>query len=53
MRQRTSKNLKYQFDEDTRRLIAFRDDDQCIFCTRQYHMENKDPLNEKVTASTY
>lgn len=44
MRQRTSKNLKYQFDEDTRRLIAFRDDDQCIFCTRQYHMENKDPM---------
>ena len=44
MRQRTSKNLKYQFDEDTRRLIAFRDDGQCIFCSRRYHMENKDPM---------
>lgn len=44
MRQRTSKNLKYQFDEDTRRLIVFRDEGQCIFCARRYHMENKDPL---------
>lgn len=44
MRYRTRKNMKFQFDEETRRIIYYRDDESCIFCRRQYHMENKDPM---------
>ena len=44
MRYRTRKNMKFQFDEGTRRIIYYRDDESCIFCRRQYHMENKDPM---------
>lgn len=40
MRYRTRKNMKFQFDEETRRIIYYRDDESCIFCRRQYHMEN-------------
>ena len=44
MQHRTRKNMKFQFDEETRRIIYYRDDESCIFCRRQYHMENKDPI---------
>lgn len=44
MKQRTSKNLKYQFNPEARRVIYYRDDEQCIFCRRRYHMESKDTM---------
>lgn len=44
MKKRTSKNQKYQFNEETRRIIWYRDNESCIFCQMGYHMENKDPM---------
>ena len=43
MKYRTKKNKKYQFDTKTREAIYWRDTG-CIFCQREYHMENKEPL---------
>lgn len=42
MRHRKAKNMKYQFDAQTRQHIYFRDNGACIFCRRRYHMENRD-----------
>lgn len=44
MQERTTKNLKYQFDEATRRIIYYRDNETCIFCAKRYHMENTNPM---------
>lgn len=44
MKGRTRKNLKYQFDEETRRIIYYRDNETCIFCKIGFHMENKDQM---------
>ena len=44
MRYRTSKNMKFQFNDETRRIIFYRDNENCIFCQMRYHMENKDPM---------
>lgn len=44
MKKRTARNLKYQFDEATRRIIWYRDDETCIFCKMGYHMENMDSM---------
>lgn len=44
MKSRTRKNLKYQFDEETRRIIYYRDNETCIFCKIGFHMECKDPM---------
>ena len=44
MKNRTKKNLKYQFDEKTKEEIWYRDNGTCIFCAARYHMENKDQI---------
>lgn len=44
MKQRTSKNAKYQFDKSTCWKIYDRDGGQCIFCRMGYNMESKDNM---------
>lgn len=48
MKKRTKKNRKYQFEEDTRRKIWERDNGNCIFCARNYHMENQDEMSYQI-----
>lgn len=43
MKNRTKKNLKYQFNEKTRKEIRSRDGG-CIFCQQNYYMQNKDTM---------
>lgn len=43
MKYRTKKNLKYQFNDDTKEKIWYRDGQQCIFCRIGYHIECNDP----------
>lgn len=43
MKNRTKNNMKYQFNRETRKIICERDG-RCIFCSRGYHMENRDAM---------
>lgn len=44
MKKRTKKNRKYQFDTAVRREIWERDGGCCIYCAKNYHMENRDGM---------